>query len=232
MKSKPPSLHFTPFEALKDINVPKDKTKTSPAAREDAVPQGKAGGPGAKLKTDREIFLEAMEGVRQIKEFQTAAFPARPKPKPPEKGAWGVSSLADEAFVMRHLSALVRGKARITLSQTGEYIEWTGPGTPSGLARRLHGGEFTVREYIDLHGMTRDEAFGAMRSFLLEARVKRTFCVKVIHGRGLRSPAGPVLKEAVRKWLEGPFRKYVLAYSSARACDGGPGATYVILKSS
>jgi hypothetical protein len=30
---------------------------------------------------------------------------------------------------------------------------------------------------------------------------------------------------------QGTFRKWVLAYSSAKDCDGGLGATYVILKS-
>ena len=212
MKAKKTSLHFTPFKAL-----------PAPA------PEKPGRSENLKTKTDRELFLEAMKDVREIKEFQAASFfPGRPKPEAPKKEK--DASLNDKAIVMRHLAAIVQGKAPITLSQTGEYAEWTSPGIPSGLARRLHRGEFTVREYIDLHGMTRDEAFEAMRLFFAEARVKRTFLVKVIHGRGLRSPAGPVLKEAVRKWLEGPFRKQVLAYSSARACDGGPGATYVIIK--
>ncbi|MDA8387729.1 MAG: Smr/MutS family protein [Nitrospiraceae bacterium] len=237
---KTPSLHFTPFEVLKDIPAPDaGAAKTprtadrGPAVPKDAGPPEEAGREAvqSKTKTDRELFMEAMEGVREIKEFQTAKAPARPKPGVSKKEKGAVSSARqDEDLIMKQLAAIVGGKARINLSQTGEYIEWTRPGTPSGLARRLHGGEFPVREYIDLHGMTREEAFEAMQSFLLAASRKRTFCVKVIHGRGLRSPQGPVLKEAVRKWLEGPFRKYILAYSSARACDGGPGATYVLLK--
>ncbi|MGB9761249.1 MAG: Smr/MutS family protein [Caldimicrobium thiodismutans] len=51
-----------------------------------------------------------------------------------------------------------------------------------------------------------------------------------MHGRGLSSKGKPVLKEKVREWLEkGPYRKYILAYASAKPCDGGPGATYVLL---
>ncbi|MDA8086323.1 MAG: Smr/MutS family protein [Nitrospiraceae bacterium] len=228
MKMKTPSLHFTPFEALKDL-------KTSPGSKAPAPPAPKAAkntdarGKSVREseKSDHELFLEAMKGVREIKEFKEASGPARPKPRAPRKG----DSRREEDVVINHLSMLVRGREPITLSQTGEYIEWTGPGTNPGIARRLHSGEFTVGEYIDLHGMTREKAFDALRFFLQEARRKRTFCVKVIHGRGLRSPAGPVLKEAMIKWLQGPFRKYVRAYSSARACDGGPGATYIILKS-
>ena len=79
--------------------------------------------------------------------------------------------------------------------------------------------------------MTLVEAEEALFSFFQEAVKKRLFCVKVIHGRGLRSPKGPVLKEAVIKWLHGQFGKWVLAYSSAKARDGGLGATYIILRS-
>ncbi|MDA8170778.1 MAG: Smr/MutS family protein [Nitrospiraceae bacterium] len=216
-KKEGPSLHFTPFEALKDINNPK--------AAKYAGARGEAGRKSGK--SDQELFMEAMAGVREIKEFREAPAPARSKPRAPRRGP---SSRREDAQVLDRLAEIVRGKTPIDLRQTGEYIEWTAPGTNPGLARRLHSGEFTVREYIDLHGMTQEKAFEALSLFLREARRKRTFCVKVIHGRGLRSPDGPVLKVAMRKWLEGSFRKYVRAYSSARACDGGPGATYIMLE--
>jgi DNA-nicking Smr family endonuclease len=55
--------------------------------------------------------------------------------------------------------------------------------------------------------------------------------VLVIHGRGLSSPEEPKLKGKVVEWLtRGPWRKWVVAYASARSCDGGAGATYVLLR--
>jgi len=55
--------------------------------------------------------------------------------------------------------------------------------------------------------------------------------VLIIHGRGLTSPGQPVLKKMVFNWLSrGPLRRYILAFTSARACDGGAGATYVLLR--
>jgi hypothetical protein len=37
----------------------------------------------------------------------------------------------------------------------------------------------------------------------------------------------------VVRWLtRGPWRKWIIAYSSARSCDGGTGATYVLLRTS
>ena len=53
----------------------------------------------------------------------------------------------------------------------------------------------------------------------------------VVHGRGLKSPDKPVLKAKVFEWLtRGPLRAHVIALASARSCDGGAGATYVLLR--
>jgi DNA-nicking Smr family endonuclease len=130
--------------------------------------------------------------------------------------------------VLRHI---VEGKKKIRLSDTGEYREWTNPSLRGNVSRRLHEGRFAVQDSIDLHGMTRDEAEEALHCFFAGAIRKRLFCIKVIHGRGLRSPRGPVLKEALGKWLQGSLRKWVLAYATAKDCDGGLGATYIILRS-
>ncbi len=78
--------------------------------------------------------------------------------------------------------------------------------------------------------MTLSEAEESLKRFFREAMNKGLFCVKVIHGRGLKSPKGPVLKKALINWLQGSFRKWVMAYATAKDCDGGLGATYIILK--
>jgi len=93
---------------------------------------------------------------------------------------------------------------------------------------RLRRGEFAVGDEIDLHGLGADAARDALREFLAEALRRRLGCVRVIHGKGLRSgPGGPVLKHAVNVWL----RKVdaVLAFTSAPRRDGGTGAVYVLL---
>ncbi len=77
-----------------------------------------------------------------------------------------------------------------------------------------------------------EEAKDIFEEFMKEAILNGDRCVLIIHGRGLSSKHEPVLKNKVREWLEkGPYRKYVLAYCSARPCDGGLGATYVLLSS-
>jgi len=128
------------------------------------------------------------------------------------------------------LREIVSGKRRIRLSDTAEYMEWVSPNMRKDIVRRLHQGKFSVQDSIDLHGLNLDDAEEAFHAFFMEAFRRRLFCIKVIHGRGLRSPNGPVLKNALKKWLHGGIRKRIIAYSTAQDCDGGLGATYIILK--
>ncbi|HYA12369.1 MAG TPA: Smr/MutS family protein [Thermodesulfovibrionales bacterium] len=172
-------------------------------------------------KTDEEAFLEAMADVKEKREFREIPY------KSPGIIKVNPSRLEDHFEVLKDI---VHGKRKIRLSDTGEYREWTRRGTRKDLAKRLHQGDFSIQDYIDLHGLTIIEAEEALRKFLREAIAKQYSCVKVIHGRGLKSPKGPVLKEALTQWLQGPFRKSVLAYATAKDCDGGLGATYVLLK--
>ena len=171
-------------------------------------------------KTDQELFHEAMADVREIKEFRDIPFKA-------PKGVRPRTARKENDFEI--LTQIVKGERRIRLSDTGEYMEWTSPRIRSDITRRLHKGDFAVQDSIDLHGMTLTEAEEALTCFFRDAVKQRLFCIKVIHGRGLRSPRGPVLKEAFRKLLHGPFSKWVLAYATAKDCDGGLGATYVVL---
>ncbi|MDP6394410.1 MAG: Smr/MutS family protein [Desulfobacterales bacterium] len=50
-------------------------------------------------------------------------------------------------------------------------------------------------------------------------------------GCGLSFASKPILKTKVFQWLASePWRKWVIAFSSARLCDGGAGAAYVLLR--
>ena len=115
---------------------------------------------------------------------------------------------------------------------TSEYIEGRAPGVSKKLLRELREGKFSVQRTLNLRGLFVEEARLAFEEFMKEAILNGDKCVLIIHGRGLASKGEPVLKKKVKEWLErGPFRKYVLAYCSARPCDGGMGATYVLLSS-
>ena len=112
--------------------------------------------------------------------------------------------------------------------ESGDELGYRRDGISESVLRRLRRGEYAIRDEIDLHGMTQDEARAALGAFLAEAMLHDRRCVRVIHGKGRGSGhRGPVLKSAVNRWLR--RHAAVAAFCSARGNDGGTGALYVLL---
>ena len=112
--------------------------------------------------------------------------------------------------------------------EVGDEIHYLKQGQPDRLLKRLRRGQFSVRAELDLHEMTTPVAREAIRSFLDECLARGEYCVRIVHGKGLRSRAdGPVLKRLTATLLA--RRKDVLAYASARPAQGGTGAVVVLL---
>lgn len=123
-------------------------------------------------------------------------------------------------------------KIEIKVWLTSEYIEGKAPGISSRIVNALREGKFPIKRVLNLRGLSVKEAELAFEEFIKESILKEERCILIIHGRGLASRSEPVLKNKVKEWLEkGPFRRYILAFTSARPCDGGLGATYVLLSS-
>jgi DNA-nicking Smr family endonuclease len=115
-----------------------------------------------------------------------------------------------------------------TLTETGEELLYLKPGVAPALLWRLRRGRYAVRDEIDLHAMDARTAEEVLKRFLEEARREERLCVKIIHGKGLRSRGrGPVLKALVDRMLR--LRADVLAFAPARPQQGGTGATIVLL---
>jgi DNA-nicking Smr family endonuclease len=90
---------------------------------------------------------------------------------------------------------------------------------------------WVIQAQIDLHGLRSDDARTQLSAFFRDASRLGFRCVKVIHGKGNGSPGRqPVLKGKVRSWLA--QKNEVLAFTQARASDGGHGALLVLLRSS
>ena len=135
------------------------------------------------------------------------------------------------AEVINQLSKLVEKGEGFVVAQTPEYIEGIGYNVKPEIAERLHRGDFALDAHLDLHGFNVEKAKKVFDNFLKEAIRTGKKAVLIVHGRGLSSPEEPVLKTKVREWLtRGPWRKWILAFTSARSCDGGAGATYVLLR--
>jgi DNA-nicking Smr family endonuclease len=96
---------------------------------------------------------------------------------------------------------------------------------------RLRKGQRRPEARLDLHGMTADQASGALRIFLKEAQGAGKRCILVITGKGSMKEGGGVLRREFPTWLNAPGnRGRVLGFSGAQPADGGSGAFYVLLK--
>jgi DNA-nicking Smr family endonuclease len=168
---------------------------------------------------DARLFRDAIGRVRPLKR----AAPAPPrKPLPPPRA---VQSERDEASVRGELLVHAFDPAAI---EVGDEIHYLKPGQPQRLLKQLRRGQFSVRAELDLHEMTIAVAREAVRAFLDESIARREYCVRIVHGKGLRSRGdGPVLKRMTATLLA--RRKDVLAYASARPAQGGTGAVIVLL---
>lgn len=124
-----------------------------------------------------------------------------------------------------------RPAVQFDVRRTGSHLEGRAAGVAPETLHRLRRGETAPGLRVDLHGFPEEEARGELRDAFRRARSADIRCVLVIHGRGLRSPAGPVLKEALPHWLtEPPLAAWVLAFASAPGNLGGTGATLVLLR--
>ncbi len=169
---------------------------------------------------ERELFRAAMRGVKPLRPAKVKPLPSRAR-----RPARAASRRADDVRVLEESLQLDPADLDV---ESGEELRYRREGVPESALRRLRQGLYAVRDEIDLHGMTQDEARVALAGFLAESILHGNRCLRVIHGKGRGSgQRGPVLKSAVNRWL----RRHgdVRAFCSARRNDGGTGALYVLL---
>jgi DNA-nicking Smr family endonuclease len=171
---------------------------------------------------DDELFEWA---VKDVKALGWSAVPLQPRP--PQE----IQPQDDELDALRALEDFIR-QGNIDIEQTAEYIEGTVQPLGRLYLQDLRSGRFSVQSHLDLHGMNQQEARFALDEFLMEAVRKGLSCVRVIHGRGRHSHKHhSVLKENIHRWLcSRRMSRKVIAYTSARRCDGGGGAVYILLR--
>ena len=105
------------------------------------------------------------------------------------------------------------------------------------LRQKLSRGRAAPDAAIDLHGLTRHEAFVALRRFLAQAQRDGAKLVLVVTGKGrgagglFEDEATGVLRRSVPQWLRGPeYHSIVVGFEEASRPHGGAGALYVRLR--
>ncbi|NNL51456.1 MAG: DNA mismatch repair protein MutS [Woeseiaceae bacterium] len=171
-------------------------------------------------ENDKDEFRRAMTGAKPLTR-ENRVPDSKPKPKPSAR-----FSKADERKV---LSESLQDDIDTIEHGYGAALRYHRASVGRRTMRKLARGGFSVQAEIDLHGMTLAEAKPRLADFIDYNAMQGKLCVRVVHGKGLGSgDRGPVLKNAVNRWL----RKWetVLAFVSTRQVDGGTGAIYVLLQ--
>jgi len=113
-------------------------------------------------------------------------------------------------------------------------------GRPAGVDgaswRRFRRGQLISARKLDLHGMTAQQAFQALRGFLRTAHADRLRCVEIVTGRG-DGEHGGVLRREFGLWLNLPdIRPLVLAAvhphtsSAMHSHAANPGSVRLLLR--
>jgi DNA-nicking Smr family endonuclease len=169
---------------------------------------------------EAELFRRAMQDVRPLP-LARRADSVTPRPRPRARFA-----RAERAAV---LSESLLAPGPLIDAQPGDELLFRRPGISEVVFRRLRRGGYRVEAELDLHGLTGPESAQQLAQFLREAIAHGLSCVRIIHGKGLRSGSrGPVLKNTVNTLLR--RADPVLAFASARPAGGGTGATLVLLQ--
>lgn len=176
----------------------------------------------ARERRERDLFALSIGPVVPLQR-STARATARPAPSPLPR-----QRERDEAAVMHE--AISDEFDVESLLETDDSLSFRRPEIGAEVVRKLRRGVWAIQAQLDLHGLRRDAARERLSEFLRAAGDERLRCVRVIHGKGNGSPGRePVLKAKVKSWLA--QHAQVLAFTQARAAEGGAGALVVLLAS-
>lgn len=169
---------------------------------------------------ERVLFRREMAGAKPVKSKSR---------RNPDKSLPSARPLSREADDLAVMAELLRDDPDDPEIESGDDLSYHQPGVRLSVMRRLRRGHYRCQAELDLHGYFVGDAKIAVIAFLHEALDKNHRCLRIVHGKGLRSGnRGPVLKTKLANWLR--QRQEVLAYTSARQVDGGTGTVYVLLQ--
>lgn len=177
--------------------------------------------PASQERRERSLFAAA---VGQVVPLRKAAHAAPERPRPPARAR---QRERDEAAVL--VEAISDDFDSESLLETDDSLSFRRRGIGIDVVRKLRRGVWVLQGELDLHGLRSDQARERLAGFLRESARTGARCVRIVHGKGHGSPGRePVLKAKVKSWLV--HRSEVLAFTHARAAEGGHGALIVLLK--
>ena len=163
---------------------------------------------------ERELWNRVARSVRPLAERTILESPAgQAKPVPTKRTKSSPAELSERR--QSPLPSFARSSAPAGIDQK--------------TVKRIRKGRTAIDARFDLHGLTRDDAYDRLLSFLALSRAMGRRTVLVITGKGYSG--GGVLRREVPLWLANPeFRMHVSGMEEAALHHGGEGALYIRLR--
>lgn len=89
--------------------------------------------------------------------------------------------------------------------------------------KKLRRGDYTPEIFLDLHGLTQQQAKKELGAMIAECRRERLFCASVMHGHGKH-----ILKQQTPLWLA--QHPHVMAFHQAPKMFGGNAAILMLIE--
>jgi DNA-nicking Smr family endonuclease len=192
-------------------------------------------GDDARALHDTLAFRAAVRDVKPLKRTPEPKGLAKTRPRTRVRMSAPAGNSLDEVMPLLPVPPFVPGDGPSDAPQAAgaiggaDALSFQRAGVRTQVVRRLRRGLIPIEDELDLHGLSQTAARYQLAEFLTYSRNAGRRCVRIVHGKGYRSGArGPVLKTAVDLWLRRHLD--VMAFTSARAIDGGTGAVYVLLR--
>ena len=175
-------------------------------------------------KSDAEQFRAAMQNVRPLKADERH-YPTAPKKR---------SRISQKLLAMPDADAPAKfSSSKNLLAQVADACENSRSlcrdELPRKSLRMLGSAQLPAADSFDLHGLTENQARQALQQFITSSLRDGRRCVRVVHGKGLRSEGPAVLR--LMSWQQLWQNPAVLALKPCVPKDGGTGAVLVLLKS-
>ncbi|MFP2768158.1 endonuclease SmrB [Oceanisphaera sp. KMM 10153] len=161
---------------------------------------------------EKALFKAAVQGVRKMKQDTISPHRAPVKVK-----------------AQRQMVRKDRAEAHPFSDVYEPYLDQEGPtryrepDTSAYELKKLRRGDYVPELFLDLHGLTQEQAKEELSALLIAARRQHVNCVAIMHGHGKH-----ILKQRLPMWLV--QHPQVLAFHQATRGWGGNAALLVLLR--
>ena len=218
----PPPQEFSssPFKSLKGLSALSEPKPHPPAIE---VEQAKT---EVTVSDDQHSFADEMDFLG-VKPLSGAVIE---EPDTAKNASKEVSSVPDRPRVDNDKAAFLDAVGSMEKTFIDEWSE----DEPAKQAvprrmRQVERGQLEPEDQLDLHGLSIAVASEKVGFFLQDAIYQGFKTVLIITGKGLHSSDGPVLRQAMEKFL-GQQRELVIEWGVAPRRYGGDGALVVFLR--